>query len=88
MTERTTESTITFSHPFRLSCFDRQQPAGTYRLVVDEEEILGLTFVAYQRIATMLHIPAIAMHDHRAQEVFHIDSKELAAALQADAAIG
>lgn len=59
MTVRTTETTITFRHPFWMSCFDRSQPAGTYRLVFDDDEILGVSFLAYQRSATMLHTPPI-----------------------------
>ncbi len=84
MSERTTETTITFTRPFTLSCFDKCQPAGTYRLVIDEEEILGISFVAYQRKATMLHIPAVTALN-RTSEVFQIDSAELAIALEADA---
>ncbi|MGO9136004.1 MAG: hypothetical protein ACLP8A_18435 [Methylovirgula sp.] len=86
MTIRTTETTVTFRHPFSLWAFDGKQPAGTYRLVIDEEEIIGLSFLAYQRMATMLHTPALAapggMH-----EVFSTDPAELETALQADARI-
>ncbi len=86
MSARTTETTITFRHPFKLSSFDRQQPAGTYRVVIDEEEILGLSFVAYQRMATMLHTPALAVVQG-AHEVFQISSSELETALEADARV-
>jgi len=58
MQERSTETTVTFKHPFMLGSFDAVQPAGTYRLVIDEAEILGLSFPAYRRTATVLHIPA------------------------------
>jgi hypothetical protein len=60
MNIRTTETTITFQQPFMLQAFDCKQPAGTYRLVIDEEEIIGLSFLAYQRTATLLHTPALA----------------------------
>jgi hypothetical protein len=53
MTVRTTETTVTFRHPFTLTSLDRPQPAGTYRLVTDEEEILSLSSLAFQRTATM-----------------------------------
>ena len=86
MSVRTMETAITFRRPFRLNPVDDRQPAGTYRLEIDEEEILGLTFVAYRRIATMLHTPAISVASGRCQ-VFEIDSAELAAALEADALI-
>jgi hypothetical protein len=57
--------------------------AGSYRLVTDEEEILGLSFLAFRRTTTMLHIPAISISGHPNQ-VFHVNSAELAAALKAD----
>jgi hypothetical protein len=43
----TTETTITFKPPFRLSSFDRPQP---YRLAIDKEEIQGLSFLAYPHL--------------------------------------
>ncbi|WP_338000432.1 hypothetical protein [Chelativorans sp. YIM 93263] len=66
-----------------LSVFDTWQPAGTYRLVVDEEEIFGLSFLAYRRTATLLHTPAISVQRGRHQ-VVEVDPEELAAALDAD----
>ncbi|PTW59300.1 hypothetical protein C8N35_10713 [Breoghania corrubedonensis] len=84
MTVRTTDTEITFERSFMLSAFDARQPAGTYRLVVDEEEISGLSFLAYRRTATMLHIPAISVQSDRYQ-VVEVDPEELAAALDADA---
>jgi hypothetical protein len=83
MTIRTTEMTITFRRPFMLEAFDSPQPAGTYRLVIEEEDIPGLTFLAYRRTATMLHIPAIPIAG-RAETVCFVGSAELAAALEAD----
>lgn len=84
MSVRTTDTQITFNGPFMLSAFDARQPAGTYRLVVEEEEMLGLSFLAYRRTATMLHTPAISVKSSRHQTV-EIDPEELAAALDADA---
>jgi hypothetical protein len=84
MTVRTRESTVTFRHPFTLSAFDRPQPPGTYRLVTDEEEILGLSFLAYRQTAAMLHTPAISVPGSLHQ-VFVIDFEELTRALDEDA---
>jgi len=87
MALRTTETTVTFKHPFTLTSLDGRQPAGTYRLVMDEEEILGLSFLAFRRTATMLHIPAISPAlsiSGRLNQVFPVNSAELAAALEAD----
>ena len=83
MTTRSTDSTVTFARPFRLTAFDGAQPAGTYRLVVDEEEILGLSFVAYRRTATMLHIPDVANTSPSRQSLL-VDHAELSAALEKD----
>jgi len=55
---RSTETTVTFRRPFTLAALDGVQPAGTYRLVEEEEEIAGLSFVAFRRVATLLHVPA------------------------------
>lgn len=84
MTARTTETTVAFTRSFKLSSFGCQQSAGTYRLVIDKEEIVGLSFLAYQRTATMLHTSAISILKGRHQ-VFLIDPLELATALEADA---
>ena len=84
MAVRTTETTVTFKRPFTLPSVDSPQPGGTYRLVMDEEEILGLSFLAFRRTATILHIPAISI-SARPNQVFPVSSMELAAAMEADA---
>ena len=84
MTARTTETTVTFTRSFRLSSFDCQQSAGTYRLVIDEEEIVGLSFLAYQSTATMLHTPAISVLSG-SHQVLAINSGAPEAALEANA---
>ena len=87
MADRTTETMATFKHPFSLTSLDGSQPAGTYRVVTDEEEILGLSFLAFRRTATMLHIPPISPAlsiSGSSNQVFTVNSAELAAALEAD----
>ena len=51
---------MTFRHPFHLVEIGSPQPPGDYRVVTDEEEILGVSFMAYRRTATHLHLPALA----------------------------
>jgi hypothetical protein len=80
---RTTETTITFRRPFTLSALDKAQPAGTYRLVTEEEEIPGLSFVAFRRTAIMLHLPALSTTSDTHQ-VVSVDPLEWAAVLEAD----
>jgi hypothetical protein len=86
MTTRTTETTVTFTEPFTLRSFDGVQPASTYRLVTDEEEIQGLSFLAYRRVATMLHTPCLASRSG-GEQVLLLDPMELDAALEADAEV-
>jgi hypothetical protein len=83
MTTRSKESTLTFSKPFSLSEVDRPLPPGTYRVVVDEEDIPGLSFLAFRRVATMLHVPALSEPGGQV-EIFLVNPDELAAALEAD----
>lgn len=80
---RITETTVTFRHPFMLTALDRPQPAGTYRIAVEEEEIAGLSFLAFRRTATTLHSPAISVSG-RTRESYSVSASELAAALEAD----
>jgi hypothetical protein len=56
MSTRTTETTVTLIRSFVLTAVAGVQPAGTYRLVTEEEQIPGLSFAAFQRRATMLHL--------------------------------
>ncbi len=84
MTMRSTDTTVTFKQAFSLTAIDGPQPADTYRLVVDEEEISGLSFVAFRRTATILHIPAISSAS-RSRQALIVDDAELAEALAADA---
>ncbi len=83
MPVRTTETTVTFRRPFTLPELERPQPAGTYRLVTDEEEISGLSFLAFRRIATMLRLPSLAASGG-SEQMIAIDVDDLADALKAD----
>ncbi len=83
MTSYSKESTVTFQHRFNLSSLDGLQPAGTYRLVTESEEIPGLSFIAYRRTSTMLHLPALTAGAGKIQ-VFPVDRDELEAVLKAD----
>lgn len=83
MTIRTRETTVTFRHRFLLSAIDERLPAGTYRVVIDEEELSDISFLAYRRSATMLHTPDVATRGGGAQ-VFTVDPEELEKALEAD----
>jgi hypothetical protein len=83
MTTRSKETTLTFSKAFFLSEVDGPLQAGTYRVVVDEEDIPGLSFLAFRRTATVLHIPALSAPGGP-NEMLLVNPDELAAALEAD----
>ncbi|MDR6759759.1 hypothetical protein J2Y48_005077 [Mycoplana sp. BE70] len=86
MIERTTETQITFEHPFVLGCLVAPLQAGTYRLVVDEELIEGLSFSAYRRVATHLEIPAISTVT-ATRQFLRVSAAEIESALLKDAGI-
>ncbi len=59
MTMRTHRKLVTFVEPFLLHAIDSVVPAGTYKIDTDEELIDGLSFLAYRRTATWIHLPSI-----------------------------
>lgn len=83
MTIRTSMSTVTFSKPFILGGFDEKLPAGTYNVETDEELLEGISFLAYRRISTLIHLHAKPGHPGVTQTMT-IDPNELNAALDRD----
>ena len=87
MSTRTTRTHVTFRHPFELSALQGPQPPGTYTLETDEEQIDGLSFNAFRRMSTILHLPADPLPGGTRQAV-QVDPEELAVALAADSSDG
>lgn len=85
LSTRITETVVTFTRPFSLTGIDAVQPPGAYEVVTEEEQIPGLSFVAFRRLATTMHLPANPAPGQR-REAIAVDPDELAAALAADAA--
>ena len=85
MTIRTTKKTVTFANPFILGDFDEVLPPGTYEVETDEELLEGLSFHAYRRILTMIHLPAKSGRLGLSRTLT-INPDELEAALRRDAA--
>ncbi|MEW9616746.1 hypothetical protein AB3G45_23345 [Shinella sp. S4-D37] len=81
---RTTETEITFTQPFQLDALVEAQEAGTYRLLVDEELIEGLSFPAYKRVAAHLEIPPISAATGKRQYL-QVSYDEIYRALALDA---
>ncbi|KZD07857.1 hypothetical protein [Oceanibaculum pacificum] len=90
MAARSTETMVTFRRPFSLSTLDAPQPAGTYLLVIEEEDIDGLSFLAFRRTATLLQVPAQqtgpTAKPRGGYQMYPVDAAEFEAARRADQA--
>lgn len=85
MTIRTSEKTVTFKNPFFLAGFDEMLPAGSYIVETDEELLEGVSFPAYRRILTVIHLHA-KPNNPGITRTLTVDPNELDAALQRDQA--
>jgi hypothetical protein len=85
MFTRTKRSIAHFAAPFVLRGLDGIQPAGDYDIDEDEDEemIEGLSWLAYRRVATFIHIPDRDPNQRRTQLVA-IDYLELETTLNHD----
>ncbi|PDS99971.1 hypothetical protein CO659_03670 [Rhizobium sp. S9] len=86
MTERTIESEITFSRPFALSALVATLDAGTYRVIVDEELIEGLSFPSYRRTAMHIEIPALGV-SIGTRQLLQVHPQDLESAIKKDAEV-
>lgn len=83
MTIRTIQTTVTFMRPFVLAGLGEEQPAGTYGIETDEERLEGLSFSAYRRVQTLIHLHPKTGNPSLTQTM-RIDPEALDAALQRD----
>lgn len=85
MTKRTRTKTVTFGSSFVLGELDEVMPAGAYAIETDEELLEGISFPAYRRVSTLIHL-----HPERGQpgltRTLVVYPKELDAAFQRDQA--
>jgi hypothetical protein len=84
MTIRSRREVVTFKHPFQIRGIERQLPAGAYEVVTDEEQIEGLSFSVFRRVATMIVVPAEGLGG-TGIEMVSIGSVDLADAQRIDA---
>jgi hypothetical protein len=80
---RTTENTVTFNKPFTLAGIGEVLPAGAYRVETDEELLQGISFHAYRRVQTLIHLHSKSGNP-RLTRTLTIDPKDLDAALKRD----
>ncbi|HVJ42435.1 MAG TPA: hypothetical protein VM639_13110 [Dongiaceae bacterium] len=83
MTIRTTTTSVIFHYPFILSGLDERQPAGTYQVETDEEQIEDVSFVAFRRLSTLIHLHA-TQERPGIMQTMTVDPKELELALARD----
>jgi len=67
-----------------LDGFATEQPAGTYTIETDEEQLLDVSFLAYRRVATRIYLHE-RPNDDRITGIATIDPDALDAALLKDA---
>jgi len=84
MTIRTTKKTVIFTNSFTLGDFGEILPPGSYNVETDEELLEGVSFHAYRRTLSLIHLPAKS----GLSRTLTIDPNELDAALERDAASG
>lgn len=85
MTIRTTKRAVTFTGPFTLKGVDERLPAGVYFVETDEEPLENISFLAYRRLSTVMHVPG-EPGDRVVARMLMIDPIELNAALERDRA--
>lgn len=73
---------MTFPCPFRLGGMTSEQPPGDYVVENDEELVDGLSFPAYRRTATYVHVPCVT-NGVLSSEMVRVDPEELHAAVSA-----
>lgn len=83
MQSRTRRSTAQFRHPFSLTGLDAALPPGEYDIDEDEEIVEGLSWIAWHRVATFIHLPA-KTDGVLSRQMVGIDHAELEAALYLD----
>jgi hypothetical protein len=83
MSIRSIERTLSFRRPFSLSAVDEPIPSGRYRVITEQGPKEGLSFAAWQRVRTLLFLPANSLPG-KARQVVPVDPNELEAAHAAD----
>ena len=86
MLTRTTQRTLTFTHPLVLKDIGRTLPAGRYVVVTEEELVEDLSFPVYRRTSTTLLVPLPSLFVSSV-EMLTVHPRDLQASLDQDAAM-
>lgn len=79
MKKRTARKTVTFTQPFKLLGIEGELPPGAYNVDTDEEMIDDLSFVAWRRVATTVHVRSAGV-----SQVYRVDPVDLETSLLRD----
>jgi hypothetical protein len=82
---RVRQTQVSFRRPFRIPGYATLLPPGDYVVETEEELLAGLSFEAYRRLSTILHVDRIPGRPGERQR-WTIDPSELDAAVAADQA--
>lgn len=63
------QTKVMFRHPFQLPGMTAPQPAGTYSINTDQEELRGRTFTALRTIRAFLEVPALNTRSQATRQV-------------------
>jgi hypothetical protein len=83
VTIRSTTKTVTFRRPFFLKGADGAQLPGTYEVETLEEQIPGLSFLAYRRLSTTI-VLSVPYGGGAVRQLVTIDAADLEAAQAGD----
>jgi hypothetical protein len=87
MMNRTVTTQVTFRHPFRIDGIAETQPAGSYIVETEEEQLQAVSFLAWRRLETAIRLPRHA-GGPMIDQVVTVDPKALEASLVLDALDG
>ena len=84
MVKRINKKLVTFQFPFSIDDIGKQLPAGDYTIETEEESIVGLSFLAYRHIETIL-VERPPKGKPGATHYWSVDHEALSLAIEADA---
>ncbi len=87
MMNRTVTTQVTFRYPFRIDGIAEAQPAGSYIVETEEEQLQAVSFPAWRRLETAIRLPR-QPGGPMIDQVVTVDPKALEASLVLDALDG
>lgn len=83
MVKRINKKLVNFQFPFLIDDIGKPLPAGEYTIETEEESIVGLSFLAYRHVETIL-VERPPKGKPGATNYWSVDHEDLAKAIEAD----